>query len=332
MAGFRGHAGRMMLAGGIVALLATACGSGGDGDPATAATAGTAAAGSDQATTAAPSAPGGLSPSTTAAASPSSSARPAPGSAAPTGKASAAAAGPGTPPPTGVPWDYQIGGAYPPPPGVGIVSRDRTASPAPGVYTICYVNTFQAQPDAVDWWQHNHPDLLLHAADGSLVVDQDWNEPLLDVSTAAKRAQLAAVEDAWIDGCAHSRFQAVEADNLDSYHRSNGLLTLDDDAAFATMLASRAHLDGLAFGQKNTTELLGRARQIGFDFAVAEQCGQYGECGQYAAAFANHVVDVEYDDQGFAAACQGWGKRIAVVRRDQGVSAAGSTGYVYKSC
>ena len=43
--------------------------------------------------------------------------------------------------------DYQLGGAYPPPAGVTIVSRDRTAERADGVYTICYVNGFQIQPD-----------------------------------------------------------------------------------------------------------------------------------------------------------------------------------------
>lgn len=155
---------------------------------------------------------------------------------------------------------------------------------------------------------------------------------LIDVSAAAKRPRLADIENAWIDGCAYGGYQAVEADNLDSASRSGGLLTLDDDAAFATLLARRAHADGLAFGQKNTTELLGRAHAIGFDSAVAEQCGKYGACGRYAAAFADHVLDVEYDDKGFAAACQGWGRTIAVVRRNTDVTPAGGSGYVYKSC
>lgn len=63
---------------------------------------------------------------------------------------------PGGPPRAGVrlpdagePFDYQLGGAYTPPTGVRTVVRDRTAAPAPGLYNICYVNAYQAQPDAV---------------------------------------------------------------------------------------------------------------------------------------------------------------------------------------
>ena len=43
--------------------------------------------------------------------------------------------------------DYQLGGAYAPPTGVEIVSRDRHATPAAALYSICYVNGFQIQPN-----------------------------------------------------------------------------------------------------------------------------------------------------------------------------------------
>ncbi|MEZ0106210.1 hypothetical protein ABH920_000191 [Catenulispora sp. EB89] len=246
--------------------------------------------------------------------------------------APAAPAGSAAPPPTGVKWDYQIGGAYPPPSGVRVVSRDSSASPAPGLYNICYINAFQAQPDATGWWQSNHPDLLLKTSSGAPVIDQNWNEQLLDVSTDAKRAALAQVEGGWIASCAAKGFQAIEPDNLDSYSRSQGLLTADNDVAMATQLARLAHAKGLAIAQKNTTEFLSRAHQIGFDFAVSEQCGDYGECGGYASTYANHVVDVEYDDSGFTNACRDDGGKIAIVLRDQNVSAAGSSSYVYKTC
>jgi hypothetical protein len=42
-----------------------------------------------------------------------------------------------------------------------IVSRDRTASPAAGLYNICYVNGFQIQPDEEALWLAEHPDLIL---------------------------------------------------------------------------------------------------------------------------------------------------------------------------
>ncbi|MEZ0110121.1 hypothetical protein ABH920_004136 [Catenulispora sp. EB89] len=239
------------------------------------------------------------------------------------------------PPPIGAKFDYQLGGAYPVPPGVQVVSRDSTASPAAGVYNICYINAFQAQPGTESWWKANHPDLLLTNTDGAPVIDKDWNEQLLDVSTDAKRAALAKVEYAWIDACAAKGFQATEGDNLDSYQRSNGRLDASQAVAFATLLARHAHADGLAVGQKNTTELLDHRRQIGFDFAVAEQCGATGECDQYATAYAGRVLDIEYDDAGFAKACQASKSGMfgmSVVRRDRDVSPAGSPKYVYRQC
>lgn len=281
------------------------------------------------------STPAGTQPPTTATTRPKLTAAPtaSPAKPAPTTVGAPPAAGKHpAPPPPGAKFDYQIGGAYPPPAGVRIVSRDSSATPATGVYNICYLNAFQTQPDATAWWQGNHPDLLLHDHSGALVIDQDWNEAILDVSTPAKRAALAQIEDGWIDGCARKGFQAVEADNLDSHSRSAGLLTPADDVEFAKLITAHAHSAGLAVAQKNATELLGQRAAIGFDFAVAEQCGSYGECGQYADAYADHVVDVEYDDAGFAAACHGYGSSLSIVRRDLDVSAAGGAKYVFRTC
>ena len=73
-----------------------------------------------------------------------------------------------TVPPAGARWDHQIGGATPPGPGVGVVVRDRAAEPAPGVYSICYVNAFQSQLGA-----DVPTGLLLREADGRPVEDPD---------------------------------------------------------------------------------------------------------------------------------------------------------------
>ncbi|QOV39137.1 endo alpha-1,4 polygalactosaminidase [Streptomyces ferrugineus] len=236
------------------------------------------------------------------------------------------------PPDPGAAFDYQIGGAYPPPAGVRVVSRDRTAKPAPGVYSICYVNAFQAQPDTEDWWRAHHPDLLLRDDDGALVVDQDWDEALLDISTAAKRARLAGIVGRWIDGCAASGFQAVEADNLDSHERSDGLLTVADNVAFGELIAARAHAAGLAIGQKNAAGLARQGNALGFDFAVAEECGQYDECGAYADAYDDRVLVIEYRSDGLAAACAEWGETLSVVLRDLDVVPEGQAGYRRRTC
>ncbi|MEU7011927.1 endo alpha-1,4 polygalactosaminidase [Streptomyces sp. NPDC046332] len=241
-------------------------------------------------------------------------------------------AGAAVPPEPHVGFDYQIGGPYPPPPGVGAVSRDRTAKPADGLYNICYVNAFQAQPDATAWWEENHPDLLLRTAAGDPVVDQDWDEALFDVSTPAKRERLARIVGAWIDGCAAAGYQAVEADNLDSYERSQGRLTPEHDLAFARLLVARAHAAGLAIGQKNAADLARQGRKLGFDFAVAEECGQYDECEAYATAFDNRVLVIEYEPEGLTRACARWGETLSIVLRDTDVRPAGRTGYVRATC
>ncbi len=92
--------------------------------------------------------------------------------------------------------------------------------PAAGLYNVCYVNTFQTQPDELAWWEANHPDLLLRKSDGRYVIDGEWNEVLLDTRTAAKRTALNAIFDGWFRRCKADGFDAIEPDNLDSWSRS----------------------------------------------------------------------------------------------------------------
>ena len=239
-------------------------------------------------------------------------------------------------PPAGAHADYQLGGAYRLPTGVRIVSRDRTAAPAVGAYNICYLNAFQTQPDETPWWRLHHPSLLLHTAAGREVHDPGWpGEVLFDISTAAKRATLASVEGGWVDGCAHRGFAAVEPDNLDSWTRSGGRLTSAQAVAFARLLVARAHLRGLAIAQKNTSELAAAGHGIGFDFAVAEECQVYDECGAYVAAYGREVIEIEYSDNGrawFTKACALRSGLISIVYRDRQLTMPGAPAYVYASC
>lgn len=237
-----------------------------------------------------------------------------------------------TPPPVNAGFDYQIGGAYTPPAGVTVVSRDREAKPAAGLYSICYVNAFQVQPGELEWWEENHPDLLLRDDAGEYVVDGDWEENLLDVSTAAKRTAVAAVVGEWIDGCAADGFQAVEPDNIDSYDRSEGQLTRANALAYLKLLIARAHTQGLAIGQKNTAELGTSGKKAGLDFAIVEECGTYDECGDFTDVYGAHVIAIEYTKAGFQRACKASGASISVVRRNVDVSPRGSRGYVYGAC
>ncbi|WP_405565032.1 endo alpha-1,4 polygalactosaminidase [Streptomyces sp. NBC_01180] len=232
-------------------------------------------------------------------------------------------------PPVHAGFDYQIGGAYTPPSGVKVVSRDHEASPAAGLYNICYVNAFQAQPDAEKDWDS---DLLLRKANGDVVYDTNWGEALLDLRTADKRRRVAEKVDSWIDGCADKGFQAIEPDNYDSYTRSSKLLSAANAEAYITLLSQHAHDRGLAIAQKNTSQLSGDRAKTGLDFAVAEECGTWDECGEYTAAFGSNVIVIEYTDKGLSKACNGWGDRLSVVERDLDVTPRGSKGYVRKTC
>jgi hypothetical protein len=223
-------------------------------------------------------------------------------------------------PPSGVAFDYQLGGAYPPPEQVGIVVRDRAAAPDPDRYSVCYVNAFQTQPgeDAVP------AALLLRDPDGVPVEDPHWpGEYLVDVSTPAKRSALLEVVGPWIDGCADDGFDAVEPDNLDSWTRSDGALDRDDSAAMARLLVARAHDDGLAIAQKNAVELA-RA-DLGFDFAVTEDCAAYEECDAYVSVY-DVVLDIEYGP------CARAPEHVTVLHRDRELTTPDSPDYVREEC
>lgn len=232
---------------------------------------------------------------------------------------------------------YQIGGAYPPTAAQVIVDRDRSAAPVPGKYNICYINAFQTQAAEAAFWKTGHSNLLLRTRQGSLVDDPDWpGEYLLDTSTASKRAAIAAIVGTWIDLCAKAGYQAVEPDNLDSWTRSEGLLTAADNLGLAAQLASRAHSDGLAIAQKNAADLGVTGKTVAeFDFAIAEECQTYAECGAYTGPYGRHVIEIEYNDNGrshFTQACAARGDSISVILRDREVTPAGQSGYEEEYC
>ncbi len=221
--------------------------------------------------------------------------------------------------PTGTDVDYQLGGTRSVPANVGIVERDRRAAPIAGKYNICYVNGFQTQSDEQGFWRR-HPHLILRR-NGHPVIDSGWGEKLLDTRTAAKRAKLAVIEGRWITGCVRAGYAAVEFDNLDSFSRSHGLIRPADNKAMARLLVARAHQAGLAAGQKNWAEWNGR--HVGYDFAIAEECGRYDECGSYVAHYGDRVLVIEYRQVDFAKTCAAWGARLAVVLRDRDLTATG---------
>jgi hypothetical protein len=232
-------------------------------------------------------------------------------------------------PPSNGGLDYQLGGAYELPAGVTIVSRDRTEAPAPGAYNICYVNGFQAQPGEEDGWE---ADLLLHDDNGELIIDEDWNEAILDISTASKRERIALIVGAWIRQCGSDGFQAVEIDNLDTYTRFAEHIEEDDAVDFITRLSSVAHAAGMAIAQKNAVELVPRREEMGTDFVVAEQCNTWEECSGYIDSYGALVLMVEYEEGDFERGCELYGDEFSIVLRDRDLTGPSSDTYVFSGC
>lgn len=236
-------------------------------------------------------------------------------------------------PPVGGTPDYQLGGAYSPDASVDIVARDREAEPDPSRYSICYVNGFQTQPGEADNWP---ADTLLHDA-GGVVIDPDWpDEVLLDTSSRESRERILTTVAPWIVACAEAGFEAVEFDNLDTYTRSDGALSRDDNLALATAYVDTAHDAGLAAAQKNAAEdaavLHDRA---GFDFAVTEECAAFRECDSYTGVYGDHVIDIEYSDalpRSFGVVCGDPETPSSVVLRDRNLTLPAETEYVFETC
>ena len=221
-------------------------------------------------------------------------------------------------PPVGAGFDYQIGGAYPLPPGVSVVSRDWRSRPT-GDYAVCYVNAFQSQPG--EGWPRA---LVLRRFE-----DPDWpGEFAIDISTGRKRARAVAHVERRLRRCAAKGFRAVEYDNLDSWTRyPHAPFGRPDTIAYARRLVRAAHRHDLAAAQKNTVELNGQ--RIGFDFAIAEECGRWRECGRYERMYGQHVLAIEYRRRDMRRTCRVFS---SVVLRDVDVVPAGEPGYRFGRC
>lgn len=238
-------------------------------------------------------------------------------------------------PPVSGSFDYQLGGAYDIA-GLAVVVRDATAAPLPGAYNVCYVNGFQTQPGAGDRWLRDHGPAVLRDAGGTPVTDPNWpDEYVLDPSTAPQREMIIEVLGPVLSDCAARGFDAVEIDNLDTFTRFS-----DIDATGAMQLArsyaSLAHDHGLAIGQKNAAEVVQKGRRdVGFDFAVTEECAAYRECDRYRQAYGSHVLQIEYTDDlpaPFDEVCASPDRAPLTILRDRDLVAPGSEGYEYDQC
>lgn len=194
----------------------------------------------------------------------------------------------------GVDWQWQLSGrldAGVDVPVYDIDGFDHDAAAVAGLHdrgrkVICYLSTgahedFRPDADAF-------PASVLGKGNG-------WEgERWLDVR---RTDVLEPLMEARIAMCAKKGFDAVEPDNMDGYRNDTGFpLTAVDQLAYNRLIARIAHRHGLAVGLKNDLDQI-PALEPDFDFAVNEQCAQYGECEELTPFVEadKAVFHVEYE-------------------------------------
>ncbi|MGC4937300.1 endo alpha-1,4 polygalactosaminidase [Kribbella sp. DT2] len=210
-----------------------------------------------------------------------------------------ATAKPGAPPATGdrwIPrrsqaWQWQLSGPLDLSVDVPIYDVDGASTTAAqvsalhqkGRRVICYFNAGAAQKG------DSYPESVLgKALEGW--PDERW----LDVR---RLDVLEPIITRRIASCAAKGFDAVEPDNVDGYANDTGFpLTAAHQLAFNRMVAGVAHRHGLAVALKNDLAQVAQLEPA-FDFAINEQCAEYGECAQLVpfVQAGKAVLHVEYN-------------------------------------
>jgi hypothetical protein len=158
---------------------------------------------------------------------------------------------------------------------------------ARGRRVICYVSAGS--------WEPYRPDAGDYPEDVIGGPLEGWpDERWLDVRRLDVLRPLLAAR---LDLCVEKGFDGVEPDWMDSHTQDTGFaIGYDDQLRFNRMLAELAHERGLAIGLKNDLDQVAELADL-FDFAVVEQCAEFGEC-EGLAAFVERdkpVFHAEYD-------------------------------------
>ncbi|WP_079188953.1 endo alpha-1,4 polygalactosaminidase [Streptomyces kebangsaanensis] len=239
-----------------------------------------------------PTSPDSTRPPTTGGTAPGTTSPPATGSTPP-----ASPGGPRTAlwrPRPGLTWQWQLDGRVSPSADVPVYDIDGFENSASDVArlhrdgrkVICYIN--------VGAWEDFRPDKdafprsVLGAANG-------WHgERWLDIR---RLSVLRPIMERRFDMCRDKGFDAVEPDLVEGYSNRTGFpLTARDQLRYNRMIAEIAHERGLSVGLKNDLPQI--PQLVGdFDFAVNEECAQYGECERLTpfVKAGKAVFHVEYE-------------------------------------
>ncbi|PCG83722.1 endo alpha-1,4 polygalactosaminidase [Streptomyces sp. WZ.A104] len=156
-----------------------------------------------------------------------------------------------------------------------------------GRKVICYIN--------VGAWEDYRPDKDAFPR-SVLGGPNGWQgERWLDIR---RISLLRPIMERRFDMCRKKGFDAVEPDLVEGYAEDTGFpLTAQDQLRYNRMIARIAHERGLAVGLKNDLSQIPQLVDA-FDFAVNEQCAQYGECAKLTPFIeaGKAVFHVEYTE------------------------------------
>ncbi|MBV7672122.1 endo alpha-1,4 polygalactosaminidase [Streptomyces halstedii] len=196
----------------------------------------------------------------------------------------------------GTPWQWQLDGRVDPSVDVPVYDIDGFENSAADVArlhaegrkVICYLNAGA--------WEDFRPD---HKSFPASVLGRTngWDgERWLDIR---RLDVLRPIMERRVDMCRTKGFDAVEPDLLEGYANKTGFpLSGADQVAYNRMIADIVHERGLSVGLKNDLAQIPQLVRH-FDFAVNEECAQYGECERLKpfVAAGKAVFHVEYEER-----------------------------------
>jgi hypothetical protein len=191
----------------------------------------------------------------------------------------------------GTSWQWQLTGTIDTSVDAGVFDIDLFEAPqaaidqlhASGRKVICYFDTA---------YEDFRPDSTQLAPYRGNPVDGWPGQYWVDFRQSAVRAVMSAR----LDLAVTKRCDAVEPDDVDAIDNDPGFaITANDQLDFCRFLANAAHARGLGVALKNN---LAQVPQLvaEFDFAVNEECFQYGECDELLPFIqaGKAVLQVEY--------------------------------------
>jgi hypothetical protein len=166
---------------------------------------------------------------------------------------------------------------------------------AKNIYVVCYVDTGS--------WENYRPDAAAYPASvlGNALAGYP-SERLVDIRQVGILGPIIAArfDIAKAKGC-----DGIEPDLDDTYdgYSTGFTLTMQDQLTFNKAIADLAHARGMSIGLKNGASSGGvfeKAMVQFTDWALNEECNQFGECGGYQVYIAANkaVFQVEYLSSG----------------------------------